>query len=239
MQTGEVIMGGIIAMGGGFDKSEDRVELARLVMKLSGKENPKYLHIPTTGYDFADEGAIGFYSKMGCDVEILYLTHAYMTEEIVAQKIRSADIINVPGGNLKFCMDTWKKTHADKYLKEAFEQGKVLYGSSSGSMCWFNEGFDDCAPESEFMFVDGLGILPYCNCPHYETGYWQEFNDYIDKAKYSSIACENETAICFIDGKWSVMVSKARPDARVWFFDAEDNYKRYDLTQHPEILERL
>lgn len=232
-------MGNIIAMGGGFGNGEDRVNLAKLVMKLSGKEHPNYLQIPTTGYDFASEGDIGFYSKMGCEVDVLYLTHAYMTEEIVAQKIRNADIINVPGGNLKFCMDTWKKTNADKYLIEAFQQGKTLFGSSSGSMCWFNEGFDDCGPEDAFMFIESLGILPYCNCPHYESGYWQEFNDYVSKTKLSSIACENETAICYIDGKWSVMVSTARPDGRVWFFDANDNYKRYDLRQHPEILEKL
>lgn len=232
-------MGNIIAMGGGFGDRDDAIKLAKLVMKLSGKEHPKFLLIPTTSYDFADGGDVSVYAKMGCEIDVLYLTHAYMTEEILAEKIHNADIIKVPGGDLKFCMDTWKKSGADKYLKEAFDDGKVLFGSSSGSMCWFNEGFDDCAPESEFMFVDSLGLLPYCNCPHYETGYWQEFNDYVGKAKYSAIACENETAICYIDGKWSVMVSSSRPDGRVWFFDKEDNFKRYDLTQHPEILERL
>ena len=231
-------MGKIIGIGGGFD-GVDAVTLAKYVMELSGKENPRFLHIPTTGYDFASGGTIGFYSKMGCYTDILYLTHAYMTEEIIADKIRKADIINVPGGNLKFVAEKWCETNADKYLKEAFEQGKVLFGSSSGSMCWFKEGYDDCGPEDKFMFVDALGLLPYCNCPHYESRSWQSFNDVVSTRKISSIACENEAAICYIDGKWSVMVSSARPDARVWFFDAEDNYKRYDLRQHPEILERL
>ena len=214
-------MGRVIAMGGGFGDA-DAVTLAKYVMELTGKGTPNYLQIPTAGYDFADERSFAFYSKMGCDAEILYLTHAYMTEEIVAEKIRKADMIYVPGGNLKFLANTWKKSHADIYLREAFAQNKVLFGSSSGSMCWFRQGYDDCGPESAFMFVDALDLFPYCNVPHYEGRNWQTFNDCACRTELSSICCENETAITNIDGKWGVMVSSARPDGRVWFFDAAD-----------------
>ncbi|MBQ7688129.1 MAG: Type 1 glutamine amidotransferase-like domain-containing protein [Clostridia bacterium] len=231
-------MGKIIGIGGGFN-DEDEVALAKYVMELTGKAHPNYLQIPTTGYDFADGHSVGFYYKMGCETDILYLTHVYMTEEIIAQKIRNADMIHVPGGNLKFVSEVWRRTGADKYLKEAFEQDKVLFGSSSGSMCWFAQGYDDCGPQDSFMFIDALGLLPYCNCPHYEGAFWQSFNDRVTQTKLSSIACENETAVCYIDGKWSLMIASARPDARVWFFDASDGYRRCDLRQHPEILERL
>ena len=231
-------MGKIIGIGGGFN-GDDNTALAKYVMELSGKAHPRYLQIPTTGYDIPDGGSYAFYYKMGCETDMLYLTHAYMTEEIVAQKIRAADIIFVPGGNLKFVAETWRRTHADKYLKEAFDAGKVLFGSSSGSMCWFEEGYDDCGPEDAFMFVDALGLLPYCNVPHYESAFWQHFNEDAAKTKRSTIACENETAICCIDGEWSLRISSARPDGRVWFFDAKDGYRRYDLRQHPEILQTL
>ena len=231
--------GTIIAIGGGFDNGPDRVDLARRVMSLTGKEEPNYLFIPTSAYDSFDDSHVAFYSKMGCITDVLFLTHAYMTEEIAAEKIRSADIIHVPGGNLKFLMRYWNKFHLAKYVREAYEAGKVLFGGSTGSMCWFREGYDDCGPENSFMFVEATGLIPYGNCPHYEGVKWQSFNDVAPTRGISSIACENETAICYIDGKWSVMVSSARPDGRVWFFDAEDNYKRYDLTQHPEILEKL
>lgn len=231
-------MGRVIAMGGGFG-DEDAAALAKYVMELTGKSVPNYLQIPTAGYDFASGGHFAFYTKMGCNTDILYLTHAYMTEEIIAEKIRNSDLIYVPGGNLKFLCDTWKRTHADKYLREAFEQDKVLFGSSSGSMCWFRQGYDDCGPEDAFMFVDALDLFPYCNVPHYEGKNWQSFNECARKTPLSSICCENETAIANIDGKWQVMTATERPDARVWFFDAEDGYRRYDLREHPEILERL
>ena len=231
-------MGKIVAMGGGFG-GDDGIELMKYIFELSGKEKPNYLQIPTAGYDMPDIGSLAAHARWGCETDILYLTHAYITEEIVTEKIRKADIIYVPGGNLKFLADWWKKTKADKYLKEAFDDGKVLFGSSSGSMCWFKQGFDDCAPLGEFMFVDVLGIIPYNNVPHYEGAFWQTFNEWASKTPLSTIACENNTALCYIDGKYSIKIASDRPDARVWFFDAEDGYKRYDLRQHPEILERL
>lgn len=231
-------MGKVIGIGGGFGGDEN-IKLVKYIISLSGKKYPNYLQIPTTCYDSQETGSISVFAKMGCQTDVLYLTHAYINEEIIASKINNADVIYVPGGNLKFLSDVWKRTNCMKYLKQAFEDGKVLFGTSSGSMCWFNEGFDDCGPEDSFMFVDALGLLPYCNCPHYESAFWQNFNEHIPTRKLSGIACENESAICYIDGKWSTLISGNRPDARVWFFDKDDNFKRYDLTQHPEILERL
>lgn len=231
-------MGKIIAIGGGFD-GEDAWDLVEYVISLTGKEKPNFLQIPTTSYDSPDGGITARFAKMGCEVDCLYLTHAYMTEEIIAEKVRNADAIYVPGGNLEYVMRIWNRTNCSKYLKEAFERGAVLFGSSSGSMCWFRKGFDDCDKRSDWMFVDCLDLMPYCNVPHYHSGNWQDYNNYADKAGMSSLCCENEAAICFIDGKYSIRSSKARPDATAYFFDAEDNFKRYNLKEHPEILEKL
>ena len=231
-------MGKIIGIGGGFN-NEDEAKLAGDIMEMTGKAVPNYLQIPTTGYDSPDIHSVAYYSKMGCNTDILYLTHAYMTEEIIRQKIENADMIYVPGGNLKFVADTWRKTGADKYLKKAFDDGKVLFGSSSGSMCWFRQGFDDCGPQDSFMFVDALGLLPYNNVPHYEGAFWQTFNEYANKTPLSSICCENDTAIQYIDGKWSLRIAANRPDARVWFFDAQNGYRRFDLRSRPDLLEQL
>ena len=231
-------MGKIIGIGGGFN-NEDEAKLAGDIMEMTGKAVPNYLQIPTTGYDSPDIHSVAYYSKMGCNTDILYLTHAYMTEEIIRQKIENADMIYVPGGNLKFVADTWRKTGADKYLKKAFDDDKVLFGSSSGSMCWFRQGFDDCGPQDSFMFVDALGLLPYNNVPHYEGAFWQTFNEYANKTPLSSICCENDTAIQYIDGKWSLRIAANRPDARVWFFDAQNGYRRFDLRSRPDLLEQL
>ncbi len=231
-------MGKIIAVGGGFD-GKDTDFLVRHILTVCGKEKPSFLEIPTTAYDnFGPAHFMRFFNH-GCDADVLRLTFDGVTEETAAEKIRKADVIHVPGGNLRFVSETWKRTGADKYLREAYERGAVLYGESSGSMCWFREGYDDCGPENGFMFVDGLGLLPYCNCPHYESEDWQSFNGAVRSRSVSAIACENEAAICFIDSERYVLHSPARPDARCWFFDADDDFRRYDLDINTEILKKL
>ena len=231
-------MGKIVAIGGGFGGDESW-DLAEYVISLTGKEHPLYLQIPTTSYDFPDEGSIAVFAKMGCDIEILCPSHSDVTEEEIADKIRRADLINVPGGNLEYTMRIWNRTNCSKYLKEAFERGAVLFGQSSGSMCWFRQGFDDCGKRNDWMFVDCLDLIPFCNVPHYDSGGWQEYNAFADKTPLSTVACENEAALVFIDGEYSVMASARRPDATAYFFDAENGYKRTDMREHPEIIKKL
>lgn len=231
-------MGKIVAIGGGFDGKYANF-LVRHILSLCEKEKPNFLEIPTTCYDGFDTSFYSRFFNWGCEVDALFVTRDYVTEELIAEKIRRADVIHVPGGNLRFVSEMWKKHNVNKYLKEAFEQGKVLFGASSGSMCWFEEGYDDCGPENEFMFVDCLGLLPYCNCPHYDSEGWQSFNEAVKKQKLSAIACENDAAICFVDDKRYLLKSPERVDARCWFFDANDNFKRYDLDANPDILNSL
>ena len=231
-------MSRIVAIGGGFGgKYADF--LVRHILSLCEKEKPNFLVIPTTTYDNFDTSMYSRFFNWGCEVDALFVTRDYVTEEWIAEKIRKADVIHVPGGNLRFVSEMWRRYHVDKYLREAAQAGKVLFGASSGSMCWFREGYDDCGPEHEFMFVDCLDLIPYCNCPHYDSETWQSFNDVVRSRKISSIACENDAAICFVDDKRYILHSPERPDARCWFFDAEDDYRRIDLDAHPEVLERL
>ena len=98
-------------------------------------------------------------------------------------------------------MDTWKKTGADKAFKKAYEKGVILSGYSSGSMCWFSEGYDDCGENHEFMFVECLGLLPYCNCPHYESDYWQPFKEAVKSRSLTGLAIENGAAYIWDNGK--------------------------------------
>ena len=231
-------MSRIVAIGGGFGGKHADF-LVRHILALGEKEKPNFLVIPTTTYDNFDTSMYSRFFNWGCEVDALFVTRDYVTEEWIAEKIRKADVIHVPGGNLRFVSEMWRRYHVDKYLREAAQANKVLFGASSGSMCWFREGYDDCGPENAFMFVDCLDLIPYCNCPHYDSESWQSFNDVVRSRKISSIACENDAAICFVDDKRYILHSPERPDARCWFFDAEDDYRRIDLDAHPEVLERL
>lgn len=231
-------MGRIIAIGGGFG-GKDNHWLCHHIMELCGKEHPNYLQIPTPCYDGRDTGVLSAFFNNGCNVDVLCVTQVGVTEEIIAEKIRKADIINVPGGNLKYCITMWKQTGTDKYLKEAYEQGKILFGTSTGAMCWFREGYDDCGVDNAFMFHEGLDLLPYCVCPHYESESWHSFQDAIKTREISGISCENEAAICFIDDRRYILTASARTDARCWYFDAADSFKTHDLCAEKALLESL
>ena len=67
------------------------------------------------------------FKERSTTVDSLLLTDESLTEEDIKNKILSADIIYAGGGNLEFLMNTFKKTKADKYLKELQLQKDAVY----------------------------------------------------------------------------------------------------------------
>ena len=92
-------------------------------------------------------------------------------------------------------MNTFKATGADEALREAYKRGKVLSGLSSGAMCWFDMGYDDCGENGSFMFVDCIGLLPYCYCPHFISERWQSFGTAVIGCRVSGIGAEDGAAL--------------------------------------------
>jgi dipeptidase E len=83
--------------------------------------------------------------------------------------VLSAGMIVVGGGNTANMLAIWRVHGFDRLLREAWEQGVVLAGSSAGMICWFEAGVTDSfGPELHGM-RDGLGFLPGSACPHYDA----------------------------------------------------------------------
>ncbi len=200
-------MGIIIGIGGGRYSDGEVMPIFERIVQLSGKKNPQVLFVPTAGFDDmeGDEDIFALFEQLGATVSPLLLTDESLSYSEIENKILSCDIVYAGGGNLKFLMDTWKRTGADKAFKKAYEKGIILSGYSSGSMCWFAEGYDDCGENHEFMFVECLGLLDYCNCPHFESDYWQGFKEAVRSRELSGLAIENGAAFIYDNGKCSVM----------------------------------
>ena len=78
------------------------------------------------------------------------------------------DALFVSGGNTANMLAIWRAHGFDEIIREAWEQGIVLAGSSAGMICWFEAGVTDSfGPQLEGM-RDGLGFLPGSACPHYD-----------------------------------------------------------------------
>lgn len=232
-------MGKIIALGGGRFDNGEMYEVARHIVEKSGKEHPYTVFLPTAGSDdvSGDEYLLSTFSSLGCVTDILFLLHDVTGKDVIEYKLSMADIIYVGGGNLELLMSTFKKTGVDRLLRKAYDRGCILSGLSSGAMCWFDRGYDDCGDDHAFVFVDCLGFLPYVNCPHYQSESWQTFAEAIKKQELSGIACDNGAAICYDDGHWYTVAGNE--DGDCYFYDSAEDWKMTNLNESPEKLSVL
>jgi dipeptidase E len=218
-------MGKIIALGGGVFENGEVLPIIEKIFEMCDKNDPSVLYLPTAGFDDMSDAEIILkpFKERSTDVESLLLTDESLTDEEIKNKILSADIIYVGGGNLEFLMNTFKKTKADKYLKQAYENGTVLSGLSSGAMCWFEMGWDDCGEDHSFVFIECLGILDGCFCPHYEGASWNKFKEAIKTIDFDGIAAEDGAALTYVDGVFGTV--SGTEDGDVFVFKRNNDYK--------------
>ena len=229
-------MGTIVALGGGrFDNGEMR-SVAQEIIRMSGRQNPKVLFLPTAGFDDmnGDEAIRDTFLSLGCTFEPLLLTDETLSREQIENTILSCDIVYAGGGNLQFLMDTWTRTGAADALRKAFDKGIVLSGLSSGAMCWFAGGYDDCGPDHSFVFLPCLGLLPHIYCPHFISEVWQKFGTRIRETDECGIGVEDGAALVWRDGAYSVITGNEGGDA--FFFDKTDHWHKTRITDNASIL---
>ncbi len=229
-------MGTIVALGGGSFSNGEMRSVAAEIIRCSGKEHPKVLFLPTAGFDDmnGDEPICDTFMDLGCTFEPLLLTDDTLTREEIERAILGCDVVYAGGGNLQFLMDTWNRTGASDALRKAYEKGVVLSGFSSGAMCWFSGGYDDCGPEHSFVFLRCLGLLPHIYCPHFTSEVWQQFGTRIRETGESGIGVEDGAALVYRDGEYSVITGNEGGDA--FFFDKTDDWHKIRITDDASIL---
>lgn len=86
---------------------------------------------------------------------------------------QSFDLIHVEGGNATFLMHQLRRGGMDSALREAWEDGVVLTGTSAGASCWFAQAmsaslFSFVEDEETMTVQPGLGFLPGSICVHFD-----------------------------------------------------------------------
>jgi peptidase E len=76
------------------------------------------------------------------------------------------DVILVEGGSVVNLMAVWRAHGLPGVMRECWDAGVVLAGTSAGSMCWHLGGPTDSFGDALDPFTDGLGFLPYSNGVH-------------------------------------------------------------------------
>ena len=156
-----------MAIGGGWLPGDEARPLADYVLALAGKARPRVCFVPTASSEPAHV-ILDFYEELRDRADVSHLSFFPWPPEDLRGLALEHDVIYVGGGNTANMLAVWRVHGFDEILREAWEQGIVLSGSSAGMICWFEAGVTDSfGPQLEGM-RDGLGFLAGSACPHYD-----------------------------------------------------------------------
>ena len=195
--------------------------LDEYVLGLTGGERPRICFLPSASGD-ADHYIVRFYRAFPaerCEASHISLFRREQGPADLRGHLLSQDVIYVGGGSVVSLLGVWRAHGIDEILREAWEAGVVLCGLSAGSLCWFAEavtGFHG-APRR----VEGLGLLPFSNCVHYETdgSRRRAYLDFLRAGMRPGYAAEDGAALHFNGTELSRVVA-SRPAARGYRLDA-------------------
>ena len=231
----------VLGSGGIFFEHESDPIIDHVFSLIDKKDNLKMVYLTTAGHDDReeDEGYVKDYClRHGFkEVVALHLTDETLTDEYIENTIMSASVIYACGGNLKFELETWRKTKADVYLTNAYNSGVVIAGQSSGAMCWCKRGYDNCGIDGRYMFLDGLNFIPFIFCPHFED--WQCFCEDIKMQELDGIAIDNDIAISIVDGEYTIIDSGRNPKHSAFYLPANEDYKVHDIVKEDVVIPGL
>ncbi len=189
------------------------LKFVQYVADLTKKENPKICYLPTASADNQDN--IKYWSNicntLKVDTIILKIwVSSSEKNQSFEDILLNSDAIVVGGGNTLNMLGIWKAQGIDTILKKALKKGTVLAGGSAGSICWFQNGISDSRPVN-LSIVNGLGFLPFSNCPHFsqevrKSLYYQMIKE---KKMSSGYASDELAGILFKNGKAVESVSQS------------------------------
>ena len=199
--------------GGGFSNGPENLLLEDYILSLANKPNPKVSFVPTASGD-SEQYLLKFYAafaKLHATASHLPLFRLAVTD--LRSYILAQDVIYVGGGNTRNMLLIWREFGLDRILREAWEKGTVMCGSSAGSICWFEQGVTDSVAANELRPLDCLGFLPMSNCPHYDSEPLRRpsFQRFVaDGSMIAGYAADDWVGLHFVGTKLARVVSARR-----------------------------
>jgi len=229
-------MGKIVAIGGGEISKHETLTIDKEIIRLSGKNKPKVLFIPTASSDapkYIDDFVAYYGNHLGCIVDILKLIDQPIDRQEISKKILASDIIYVGGGNTLKMMTLWRKLGIDALLKKAHEKDIVLCGLSAGAICWFTHGNSDSRqfknPAAPLIKVRGLGLLKGLLCPHYHSKKYgknrvSSLKNMMKKTSGTALAIDDFCALVTVNEKYRVITSRSKSYAYKVYWKCGKSY---------------
>jgi peptidase E len=148
----------------------DRFALIEYALSLAGRaEGLRVCYVPTATGDAARavEGCTARFARRPVPVELSTLTlFTQPNVPDVRAHLLAQDVILVEGGSVVNLMAVWRAHGLPAIMRECWEQGVVLAGTSAGSLCWHIGGPTDSYRDALDPFTGGLAFVPYSNGVH-------------------------------------------------------------------------
>jgi peptidase E len=157
----------ILAFGGFRLIEPEHRGFAGELVGMTGKERPRACFLPQASNEKSDY-IVSFYESFASLADCTYVVFNPWPEDDWRERITGADIVFVGGGNTANMLAVWRVHRVPEALREAWEGGTIMCGSSAGMICWFEAGVTDSFGSQLEGMRDGLGFLPGSACPHYD-----------------------------------------------------------------------
>jgi peptidase E len=211
--------GHIVAMGGGALLADGSGALDDFVLHLTGRDEPRVCFIGTATGD-ADAVALRFFrtfSQRRCRAIDLPLFDR--GNRSPADVLAEQDVVWVGGGNTVNMLAVWRAHGVDVALRDAWERGAVLCGSSAGAICWFESGVTDSFGRAVLQpMAGGLGFVAGSFCPHFDSEALRRptYTRLVGEGTLADgFACDDGAALHF-HGRALVGAVSARPGATAY-----------------------
>jgi peptidase E len=205
----------IVAIGGLGEDGSASV-LVRFVLELTGKERPRVCLVPTASAE-KPELMISFYEELSGYADCSHVSFFPWPPDGLRDVVLSQDALFVSGGNTANMLAIWRAHGFEQIVREAWEQGVVLAGSSAGMICWFEAGVTDSYGPQLGGMRDGLGFLPGSACPHYDGEERRRpvYQQLVAGGFPPGIAADDAVGLHYVGTELREVVS-ARDDARAY-----------------------
>ena len=195
----------IFAIGGGSTPEAVRAHL----LSLTGEKRPKVLLVPTASAEDPAQ-SLRIYDAFGDRADMSRVEFFPWPPERLRELTLAQDLIVVGGGNTANMLAIWRVHGFDEILREAYEQGVVLAGSSAGMICWFEVGVTDSFGPQLAGLRDGLGFIAGSACPHYDDEELRRptYRRLIDDEGFPpGYAADSGVGLHFVDGELAEVIS--------------------------------
>ncbi len=166
----------ILATSGGIRRgTRTAIEFAPLIhygFDLAGVSGrpPRLCLVGTAGGDQANWIAWFYEAGRAAGIDVSHLNLFPMPNVgDMGSFLAEADLVWVGGGSVANLLAVWRIHGLDVIFSRLWQDGIVLGGVSAGSLCWHMGGTTDSFGPELRPVTNGLGMLPYANCPHYDS----------------------------------------------------------------------